>query len=1282
MAKGKTLRRAKKPQKKIYRGGQQQSLDYKDIQDVYASNLEKIKELHETIKKEGSQLYDVETSNRTDTVLEEVKIIVSFIIDYHTSRYIDFNILRDELTRILETYGSEYTSYFVRSLKEYQTYINEAEELVYYAKQIQSEFINKKIHIHLIQQRLNLLKVAQTSTNDINKRIETLKQYIQSTIKIVDSEKEKKLQEKRVNIQETELKKLELGPSIDIVKREFPEGFIPKEVPFIQGCPLGSTLDNKECKYYNDGEIVESVPLQEKLLNTDTSEWLIWFNSITPSNVNDPTVFKRKILQYLMPLRKEDAKYFNSQFVVCEQNGTPYRDPNGFYKFIPTISETPINLPGFQKYYIDSDSLPQAVQIVNSESPILRKDLTINRYFCALNDIDQILSGIKYIETDKDGKFSSIVPFYPNYDNFDQKVNDFFKTSFNDIDTISYYYIKKFDKQLDKLINRTVFNTLTLDPYSYNLIPSFYKNKFVEVSINKYFNPFILPQFFLENGDYFMIQNTGKRPIVFNLSSNTTEKRMVLYPKQICTFIYSSSKNNLHYGYLVLDQYISPQTRSSKVAKYKDTYIFIEGSKPLYDSEHNIISVPNFNEITKTYYEYDDMFETTPKTISEVTTVNIEEEDLSLEFYSYTSSYVTLSTNGNIFIFCDSVGNPLLDLLGYLIPVPGPLHYDSNKYIWYSLEKQKVVSMLTDYIGVVSIDNSFDNTIQYKSNYSSQINSFKVFVNSAGFPLLANKNSYLAVPEKIVTKEKAVQLFLPDGFKISQINTYLSKYQIQSQMLIGLLKIYTQNTQMLEDNYKDISGNMNKFNELKSELFNILNEIEQKKITKDLSHYEEEAKEIYRTILNMNDSIEKYVNEQKQKNIYNKEIDKIRSTRNAELSAVRSKLDRIREQQKNINTIYRSHLQYLIDSSVISPIENEILLAKLAKVPLDIQTLQGTYEALESSYNYIKGAVDSAKVAEELMLQEQTLNILIKSVTTLEKNQISELQTLSDLKNEIVSSELNLRVEEKNKLVNLIKAERTNLDIYREQKLDNVDIKNSIFKIENIIKLVEDEQNTVVVPTVEIVNKEIDNYKNYLEKTIPQEKAIIEVALQKIKAQKDSDSSKELIEQRNILLLRINKYKENNDEISKLLNSLGNRVPDQQKHAFEEELLENFNLVQDIEQNINTNTTIESSIKRINELEILNNKIKYDLQVVELNSPAPAPMTAAQTFVETNASPTPNISAEPVVEEPLEDPLQQVIDPLPRETIPEILSQLQAPAPQIGGKKKKWQTKKYKKKKK
>ena len=44
----------------------------------------------------------------------------------------------------------------------------------------------------------------------------------------------------------------------------------------------------------------------------------------------------------------------------------------------------------------------------------------------------------------------------------------------------------------------------------------------------------------------------------------------------------------------------------------------------------------------------------------------------------------------------------------------------------------------------------------------------------------------------------------------------------------------------------------------------------------------------------MNNNIQKYVNEQKQKSIYNKEIDKIRSTRYAEIDLVRSKLDKIR----------------------------------------------------------------------------------------------------------------------------------------------------------------------------------------------------------------------------------------------------------------------------------------------------------------------------------------------------------------------------------------------------
>jgi hypothetical protein len=264
-----------------------------------------------------------------------------------------------------------------------------------------------------------------------------------------------------------------------------------------------------------------------------------------------------------------------------------------------------------------------------------------------------------------------------------------------------------------------------------------------------------------------MIQNSGTRPIIFNLSLNEEEKRMVLYPKQICCFVYSSTKENLRYGYLVLDRYIAFQTKSSKVAKYKDTYIFVENSLPLYDSEHNIISVPHFNEATKTYYEYDDIFETIPKQISEIVNLDLStviSENISLEFFSYSSIYVTLCSRGNIYVFCDSTGNPLIDVLGYLIPVPSPLHYENSKFFWYSLEKKKFVTILTDYIGVISIDDSYDYSIQFNSDYFTNVNNIKVFINSQGFPLTANKMSYLAVPETSNVPEKQVQLFLPENF--------------------------------------------------------------------------------------------------------------------------------------------------------------------------------------------------------------------------------------------------------------------------------------------------------------------------------------------------------------------------------------------------------------------------------------------------------------------------------------------------------------------------------------
>ena len=1255
MARGKTLRRVRKPQKKIYKGGekqqQQQPLDYKDIQDMYADNLEKKKVLYESIKKEGSQHYDIQTSNKTDLVLEQVRTVISFLNDFHTSKLTDFELESNEITTHLEKYGLQYTSYFIPVLKTYQTYINDIEELVLTSKKIQLEFINKKVHLHLIQKRLDLLESLKLNTNTINKNIETLKESIQSIVKILESQSTKVSDEMKARTQEIESKKLELVNTIDTVKRDFPEGFISKNQSFIQGCPLGTVLENKECNYYNDSTLIESVPLQEKLLNTDSSEYVIWFNNITPSNVNDPVIFKRKLLQYLMLLSNEDSKYFNTKYVVCEQNGTPYKDSNGFYRFVPSISETPINIPGFQKYYIDYDGFPQAVQIVDVVSPKLRTDLTFERYFCALNDIDQIISGIQYIETDKEGNYNSIIPFYPVYYNYTPKENNFTKVSSNDIDSITYYFIKKYTVQIDNLVIKTIFNTSSLDPYSYNLISNLYKNKFIDISINTYYNPFVFTQFFIDENDYFLVQNSGTLPIVFNLSLNEDEKRMVLYPKQLCCFVRSSTKDTLQYGYLVLDQYIAFQTTSSKVAKYKDTYVFIENNIPLYDSEHNLISVPNFNETTNTYYIYDDMFETSPKQISEIVNVQVPENDISYEFYSYVSPYVTLCITGNIFVFCDSLGRPLLDVLGYFIPVPSPLHYDNNNYAWYVLENKKQVTLLSDYINVVSFDENYDCSIQFKSKYFTNVNNFKVFINSAGLPLIANKTAYLAVPEELnITvpeelniTEKQIQVFLPEQFKIIRMNTELSKKEIQSKMLIGLLKIYTQNTQLLENNYKDISGNINNFKDLKAQLFNILNDIEVNNNFDKLDSYTLEAKDIYKNISETNTKLEKYVVQQKQTNVLTSEIDKVRASRLAELTLSRSKLDKIRSIQNELNEKYNILINKITNSPNIVPNEKEALLVKLAKVPLDINILQSTYDGLETSYNYISNVVESSKEVYELMIQEQTLNILLKGIVALERNQNSELEVLVNLKNTVETSELNLRNVEKNKLVDLIKAEQFNLDIYKKQETKDTDVQNSINKIETIIKLVESEQKSLVVPTVEILDKQIEVYKNYLEKTIPEEKAIIISKLDSISKENDSATSTGLITQRNSLLNRIHLFNNTSEKINELINTLGNKISEEKKHTVEEELLENYNIVEEIEQNINTNTDIESSLKRIDEIDALNKKIQYDLQVIELNTPAPSPSPLEAdtdlTFVETSAVPYPE--SEEQVSQPQPQPQAQ-----------------------------------------
>jgi len=1311
MTKGRTLRRIRKPSKKTYlsKGGQQ-PLDYRDIQDIYVSQIEAKTKLYNTIQKNGAIAYNYETSKKNSSSLTDIQNIVNFINTFHDTKNTEYNEIVNDIKNIIDKYGLEYKSYFILSIKLLKESINDIDNLINYVLSIQSDFKSQIVHLHLISQRLGLLNSAKDYTNVINKQVESIKDSIEKIKAILVKEEDQKKTEKQAKNNRKAAKVGELAESINTLK-EFTNDpstvFNPNTNPFIEGCPLGTVLgDDGKCNYYNDTTLVKSIPRETKLINTDiNSEWVIWFNNITPSSVNDPTIFERKPLQYIMRLRNDDIKYFtekddtyfNVKYVVTEQNGSLYKDPNGYYIFIKDIIEKSLNIPGFSKYYINSDNIPQAVQITDipeEQKPIFRKNLSQDKYFKALHDIDQILYGIKYIEVNKDETYNTIIPFYPNYSDCDLSGVDYMKVSNNTIDTITYHYKGQFEKNLDNFnrpqastmfggqfmetaiaptpaptpaiaptpaptaaVNAAplLFDSLSLDPHVYNTITNIYANKYLQMNIDKFYNPFVFPQFFLNLGDYFIIHNIGNRPIIFNISGDSEEKRVLVYPNQLCCFVFTDYSDSLRYGYLFLDRYISYQTKSSKAAKYKDTYVFIENSQPLFDTEHNLIPIPNFNPSANIYYEYDDIFETTPKQISEIVNIPILDYSISQKFYSYSSPFITLTTIGVTFVFCDSTGNPLLDILGYFIPVPSPIHYNNSKYIWYALEKVKEVTPLNNYDGVVSIDELYTNK-QFESAYSTSVNTVSIYINSQGLPLLANRESYLGVSPNAKTEVKQVQLFLPQNFKITVIDEDASNLQIKTQMLVGLLKVYTQNTQLLETYFKDISGNMNNISSLKDQLINTVNEIQVSRNITDLNTNEVKAKQLYSQVLQTKVNLEKYNADILQKNIYSQEVNKVKETRNNDMTSISLKIQTIKNNTKELIQFISTLTDNINNNNNLDANSKTNLLSKLSKSKLDINTIEQSEKTLEQSFEYVKNLIANSDTIVKVNAQSQNVNVLLKSTESLERNVSTIAQSLKDLSVEITSNEANIKKEQIITLVNIIASNKATSDkntSYLESLPNNNEninqqkqiILNSMKVIDDIAIKVANEQKVIVSFTPEIVDEQLFRYTNYVNNSIKNEMQNITNAISLIQNIQASGSTTELVNYKTQLLQNINEYITKHKSIGDLLNSVSSRITDTQKQNFEVELLENFNIVQNIETNINslnTNTDVTNAINRVAEIDMLDNKVQYDIQVIELNTqnvPAPAPIE--ETIIETSAP----------------------------------------PEPQQGGKKKKWQTRKQKRRK-
>ena len=1190
-SRGKTLRmKKKKPQQKNIlkkqKGGQVsiKPADYKNIQDTYEKNLQEKKDLYTIIQKEGVSVYDYETSNANTNALTEVNIIIAFIQNFHSGLQSQQHTIQSDIELNLSKYSSYYNSYFVIPKANLEIVLAESQENLLFAQNIQQQFSNKLVHLHLISQRISLLTQAQEKTNSINKKFVDVLNTINSIFKIMKEELDKKTLEKEILSKEVEQQKTSLANAIALVNRIPPTGFVANsETPFIQGCPLGTVLENNQCVYKSQDTIVETVPFQISLTNSNTSDYLIWFNSINQQSVGNPTIFKRKPLQYIAKLTPEDSLLFSTNYVVCEESGALYKDHNGFTIFIESIlANLDSSLPGFTNYYIDFDSIPQEVQLINNPAPTLREVETKIKYISLLKDIDQVLSGIQYIETDVSGSYTSIIPFFPEYYDFNEDGNQFMKKTYNGVDIITYNVVANLDTFLNNSdLAKAQVDTINLDPKNYNVIQNLFLNKYTEISINKLYNPFVLPSFFVDNGSFFMFHNTGNYPITFDISATSDEQRVLLYPKQIICFVSSLNSPMLKYGFLYFDRIITTNTKSSYIAPINstDTYVFLNKTTPLVDSEGNLLAVPNVDVANSLYYDYDDIFETNPHAVTINKSLNISSTTFSQEFLQYSSSYITFVKDANIYVFSDISGTPNLDILGYFVPLPSPLHYTNNTYIWYCLDKQKQVTVVNDYSGIINIDDSFDYNSQYKSTYSTMVKDILVYVNSSGVPIVGTKNAFIQT--SIPTTNINTQLFLPQDFTISNLNVSVSEYNIRSSKLLGLIALYNQNISNLQNYYKDISGNMNNLGDLHMQMDDLANTINTNRNITQLDTYENTLRTIYNNVLQTQKNLDEYYDRMVQQKVNNVQLNQVKTLRQNELSAIQTKINSIQENLIQAN----KSLSTLNDPNLNS----------------DYQTLNKIFINTQQTFDTVNTNINTLQDYQAVQQQENSTKILLNSVLVLEKNVAAFQQSIIDKQNSLTDSSMN---EKQSQLLTLShQIESTDMNTLQNQynnlKDDSIKEKynTSLQNIQDILTKVNTDKQTIVSYTNDMIDAQIINYQNYLN-TIGLEKQNIQTYLNEVA----SESNNELVTNKTTLVQTISQFEDLHENVNTLLNSLV--LTDEQKQKYETEVLDNYNEVESIKLGLPTqtnNTSILSDIQRVNELITLDQGIQKDLQTIELD---------------------------------------------------------------------------------
>ena len=488
---------------------------------------------------------------------------------------------------------------------------------------------------------------------------------------------------------------------------------------------------------------------------------------------------------------------------------------------------------------------------------------------------------------------------------------------------------------------------------------------------------------------------------------------------------------------------------------------------------------------------------------------------------------------------------------------------------------------------------------------SSQLSSVNqntfLFTNKESLPILANKNKYI-----LASDISGLSLLTPtvpykSDITISTLDVNALQNTINSNKTLNKIDIYIQNTDILINNYIDISGNLNNLNTLKTSLMDLRKNINEETLTS--------ANTIYSNVLSTYKNLESYTSTREITRLEAMDLDRIKNTRQNELTQINNMISSL---QRNFNSL-QSKLTPLNDTGLNS----------------DYTTLYSTYTSLKASYDAVNTNIEGMANITALHKQEQNIAVLFNSVQILQKNVSSFEQTILQRQKDLDSSLLNTKRAELQTLVNTLDSQQSILDDYKQQRdilipqstrlegLNN-QFNTYVQNIQTILDTVKEDKNTIV-ETVDSIDVKITNYQTYIQ-NIETYKNSLKTLLTNMKGQ--LQNSGKIDELKATILKKIRDFEERHAFIMTIFD----RVKLQDKDSLLSELRGNYIEIQTTETSVPTTDdldTLDITSSRVDELVTIEQDIQNRIQVqiqqqidaMELEqqkTPAPSPASPQQ----------------------------------------------------------------------